>query len=116
MAKGTNEELMSSFKEEIIKCVSDAIVKASENKEKKEDSSESDSLFKMDVIERLARIEEQLKADYKALHGNGKKGLIDRVSKLENSFYAGGMIYRVLVGIVAWVITTAVAIYAAVKN
>lgn len=116
MAKGLTDETLSTIKTVIAECVSDAIVKASENKEKKEDSSESDSLFKMDVIERLARIEEQLKADYKALHGNGKKGLIDRVSKLENSFYAGGMIYRVLVGIVAWVITTAVAIYAAVKN
>ena len=50
--------------------------------------------FEREVIDRLARIETKLDADYTALHGNGKPGLLDRVSKLENSMYAGGFLYR----------------------
>lgn len=112
MSKSPTDDLMSALKQDIVDCISDAL------KEKTKDASSEngDSAFRSEVIDRLARIEEQLKSDYKALHGNGKKGLLDRVSDLENSFYAGGMIYRVLVGIVAWIVTTAVAIYAAVKN
>ncbi len=72
--------------------------------------------FEREVIERLTSIEVKLDADYRALHGNGKPGLLDRVNKLENSMYAGGMLYRVIVSIAAWIITTAVAIYAALKN
>ena len=72
--------------------------------------------FEREVIERLTSIEVKLDADYRALHGNGKPGLLDRVSKLENSMYAGGMLYRAVVSVIAWLITLAVAIYAAVKN
>lgn len=39
--------------------------------------------FQKDVIDRLARIEEAINNDYKALHGNGKPGLLDRVARLE---------------------------------
>ena len=72
--------------------------------------------FERDVIERLTSIEVKLDADYRALHGNGKPGLIDRVNKLENSMYAGGFLYRTIVSFVAWFVALAVAIYAAVKN
>lgn len=72
--------------------------------------------FEREVIERLTSIEVKLDADYRALHGNGKPGLLDRVNKLENSMYAGGMLYRAVVSVIAWLITLAVAIYAAVKN
>lgn len=72
--------------------------------------------FEREVIERLTSIEVKLDADYRALHGNGKPGLLDRVNKLENSMYAGGMLYRVIVSIAAWITTTTVAIYAALKN
>ena len=72
--------------------------------------------FEREVIERLTSIEVKLDADYRALHGNGKPGLLDRVNKLENSMYAGGMLYRVIVSIAAWIITTVVAVYAAVKK
>ena len=72
--------------------------------------------FEREVIERLTSIEVKLDADYRALHGNGKPGLLDRVNKLENSMYAGGMLYRAIVSVVAWLITLAVAVYAAVKN
>jgi hypothetical protein len=72
--------------------------------------------FEREVIERLTSIEVKLDADYRALHGNGKPGLLDRVSKLENSMYAGGMLYRAIVSFVAWLVALAVAIYAALKN
>ena len=72
--------------------------------------------FEREVIERLTSIEVKLDADYRALHGNGKPGLLYRVNKLENSMYAGGMLYRAVVSVIAWVITLAVAVYAALKN
>jgi hypothetical protein len=72
--------------------------------------------FECEVIERLTSIEVKLDADYRALHGNGKPGLIDRVNKLENSMYAGGFLYRTIVSFVAWFVALVVAIYAAVKN
>ena len=40
--------------------------------------------FQRDVIDRLGRIETKLDNDYKALHGNGKPGLLDRVTTLES--------------------------------
>jgi hypothetical protein len=76
----------------------------------------TDLNFEREVIERLTSIEVKLDADYRALHGNGKPGLLDRVNKLENSMYAGGMLYRAVVSVIAWLITLAVAIYAALKN
>lgn len=72
--------------------------------------------FEQDVIERLSRIEVKVEADYRALYGNGKPGLLDRVNKLENSMYAGGIMYRAVVSFVAWIVALAVAVYAAVKN
>ena len=72
--------------------------------------------FEREVIERLTSIEVKLDADYRALHGNGKPGLLDRVNKLENSMYAGGFLYRTVVSFVAWLIAIAVAVYAALKN
>lgn len=76
----------------------------------------SQTSFEKEVIERLTSIEVKLDADYRALHGNGKPGLLDRVNKLENSMYAGGIIYRAVVSFVAWLIAIAVALYAAIKN
>jgi len=76
----------------------------------------SQTAFEKEVIERLTTIEVKLNQDYKALHGNGKKGLLDRVSDLENSMSAGGLLFRSIVSFVAWIITLVVAIYAAIKN
>ena len=72
--------------------------------------------FEREVIERLTSIEVKLDADYRALHGNGKPGLLDRVNKIENSMYAGGFLYRTIVSFIAWFVALAVAVYAAVKN
>jgi len=63
----------------------------------------------------LAEIKVKVGADYKALHGNGNKGLLDRVAKIENLVSSGGLIYRLVVGVIAWIITTGVAVYAAIK-
>lgn len=41
--------------------------------------------FEKEVIDRLARIETKLDADYRALHGNGHPGLIERVADLETA-------------------------------
>jgi hypothetical protein len=76
----------------------------------------SQTSFEKEAIERLTSIEVKLDADYRALHGNGKPGLLDRVNKLENSMYAGGIMYRAIVSFVAWLVTLSVALYAALKN
>jgi len=76
----------------------------------------SDVSFEREVLQRLTAIEVKLDADYRALHGNGKKGILDRVSDIENKIYSGGVLYRVIVGIIAWIVTTAIALYGAIKN
>ena len=40
--------------------------------------------FEREVIDRLGRIETKLDADYRALHGNGRPGVIDRMATLES--------------------------------
>ena len=40
--------------------------------------------FEREVIDRLGRIETKLDADYHALHGNGRPGVIDRVATIES--------------------------------
>ena len=72
--------------------------------------------FEKDVIDRLARIENSLKNDMKALYGNGKPGLVDKVGELEKrlsileskSNWIGDTIAAV-----AWLATTLIAGYAA---
>lgn len=76
----------------------------------------SDLEFEKEVLQRLTAIEVKLDADYRALHGNGKKGILDRVADIENKIYSGGVLYRIIVGIIAWLTTTAIAIYGAIKN
>ena len=76
----------------------------------------SDVSFEREVLQRLTAIEVKLDADYRALHGNGKKGILDRVNDIENKIYSGGVLYRVIVGIIAWIVTTAIALYGAIKN
>ena len=74
--------------------------------------------FEKDVIDRLGRIETKLDNDYRTLHGNGQPGLLSkhtdlekRVSALEQSASTqSGIAGKVTVG-VAWIITTAIALY-----
>ena len=79
--------------------------------------------FEQDVIDRLARIEENVKSlknnltnDYQTLHGNGKPGLVARVTALETSQKSKENHVGVLAGIIGFLVNAAIAIYAALKN
>lgn len=72
--------------------------------------------FEKDVIDRLARIENSLKNDMKALYGNGKPGLVDKVNDLEKRLEvmeSKSNWVRDIVTAAAWLATTAIAAYAA---
>lgn len=79
--------------------------------------------FEQEVIDRLARIETKLDADYRAIHGNGKPGLIEdldslkhRVQSLEDHHKNQDKGFGKLGQIVGWLITTAIACYAVIKH
>lgn len=86
--------------------------------------------FEKEVLERLARIEEQNKTLFnkidtheKAINGNGKKGLIDRVGKLETKFVKLEGIHtnsdKNKSSIMTWIgllLTAAGTIYAIIKH
>ena len=67
------------------------------------------------INKELAEIKVKLNADYREIHGNGKKGLLDRVNAIENTVSSGGLIWRTVVNFVAWIIATGIAIFAAIR-
>lgn len=72
--------------------------------------------FEKDVIDRLARIENSLKNDMKALYGNGKPGLVDKVNDLEKRLEvmeSKRNWVRDTIAAAAWLATTLIAAYAA---
>ena len=74
--------------------------------------------FETDVIDRLGRIETKLDNDFRALHGNGQPGLIEKHEKLESRVKTiedamktqSGIAGKIVIA-VAWFITTAIALY-----
>jgi len=74
--------------------------------------------FETDVIDRLGRIETKLDNDFRALHGNGQPGLIEKHEKLESRVKSiedamktqSGIAGKVIIGF-AWLVTTAIAVY-----
>lgn len=86
--------------------------------------------FEKDVYEnfrkidsRLTKIETNLETDYHELYGNGKPGLIKEVANInkkltimdvKNTLNAG--VVSTLIGVLAWIITTVIAIYGAIKH
>lgn len=79
--------------------------------------------FRREVIERLTRIEEQTRHQgeaiavlNKSIHGNGTPGLRDRVLALENSAEASEKHKGGVYAVIAWLVTTAIALYGALKN
>jgi len=79
--------------------------------------------YEKEVIERLTRIEENIKQvrddlqeDYKILHGNGQPGLVQRVTVLETNQKAKENHVGIIAGIIGFIINAAIAIYAALKN
>lgn len=74
--------------------------------------------FEKEVIDRLGRIETKLDNDFRALHGNGQPGLIEKTQKLEQRVKSledtaktqSGIAEKVIVAL-AWLVTTAIAFY-----
>lgn len=71
-------------------------------------------LIRMD--ERMKNIEEALGRDYKCLYGNGQPGLLQRVQQLENYHANENGFLRRFGAIIAWLATTALALYSAIKH
>ena len=79
--------------------------------------------FERDVIDRLGRIEVKLDNDYRAIHGNGQPGLLEkhtaleqRVASLEQTARTqSGIAGKITVGI-AWIVTTSIALYNLMTN
>jgi hypothetical protein len=100
--------------------------------------SEKELLIRID--ERTKDIQDALAKDYKCLYGNGQKGLIEkvkdleactdnlkekaealdgipsRVQTLENYHTNENSFFRKFGAIIAWVVTTALALYSVVKH
>ena len=73
-----------------------------------------------EVQDRLARIETKLDADYRALHGNGRPGVVEqtqeltrRIGVVEERLASAEKSGKHAVGFVAWLVATATAVYAA---
>ena len=73
-----------------------------------------------DIIDRLGRIETKLDNDGKAIYGNGKPGLLDRMVSLESKLQviqaqadANRDWFTRIRDSVGWLATTAIAVYAA---
>lgn len=64
----------------------------------------------------IAKINLTLDDDHKKLVGNGKKGLLERVSNIENVVSSGGYIYRTIISFIAWIVATGIAVYAAINK
>ena len=88
--------------------------------------STGDSLmsdFEKEVIERLSGIEsdikqirDDLKEDYKILHGNGHPGLIHRVTVLETNQKAKENHVGIIAGVIGFVINAIIALFAVLKR
>ena len=79
--------------------------------------------FEQDVIDRLARIEGHIEdvqgsldRDYHILHGNGRPGLVDRVTALETNQKAKENHVGFFAGVIGFIVNAALALYAALKN
>lgn len=71
-------------------------------------------LIRMD--EQLKEIHKALERDYKCLHGNGQPGLIQRVQELENYHKNENGFLRKFGTVIAWMATTALALYSAIRH
>ena len=76
--------------------------------------SEKELLIRID--ERTKDIQEALARDYKTLHGNGNPGLLERVQKLENLHQNENTMFKKYGAVIAWIITTIIAVYSAIKH
>ena len=65
---------------------------------------------------RLGGIEDALKRDYHALHGNGQPGLIERITRLEEARHSAWGVIQAVGTVVLSLASMAVAIYAALRG
>jgi hypothetical protein len=78
------------------------------------DKERDTMLIRMD--EKIKEIHKALERDYKCLHGNGQPGLIQRVQQLENYHSNENSFIRRFGAVIAWIATTALALYSAIKH
>lgn len=71
----------------------------------------------------ISSIETKLENDFREIHGNGQPGLVQkhadlekRVSTIETKLETHGGIAGRILAAAAWLITTAIAIYGAIRN
>lgn len=64
----------------------------------------------------IDEIHKSLARDYKILHGNGQPGLLSRVQSLEDFHKNENTFTKKFGGAVAWLLTTAIAIYSLIKH
>jgi hypothetical protein len=81
------------------------------------------SEFEKNVIDRLARIESYLENDSKALYGNGKPGLLDKVNALdkrlvimESKNEGKRSIVKDVAGVIAWLVAIGTGLYAIIRR
>lgn len=79
--------------------------------------------FEKDAIDRLSRIETKLDADYRALYGNGRPGLIDDMSNVKRDICLlkarqswWGTALAGWLSILSWLATTGIAVVALFKG
>jgi 23S rRNA A2030 N6-methylase RlmJ len=60
--------------------------------------------FERDVIDRLGRIETKLDNDYRAIHGNGHPGLMDRMARVEQRLTVSELQEKEIQGLITSVI------------
>ena len=78
------------------------------------DGERDELLIRLD--ERTKKILLDMKDDYRALYGNGRPGLLDRVQSLEDWKAARDRHYGAIAGVIGFIINAAIAIYAIAKK
>lgn len=78
------------------------------------DRERDEMLIRMD--ERLHEIYKALDRDYKHIHGNGQPGLLTRVQQLEDIHANDNKWTKKAGGFLAWIASTAIAIFALIKH
>ena len=81
--------------------------------EKDEKSGLND--FESNVIQRLSRMEPMVESTYKAINGNGHKGLAQQVAELESRTSVLESKHTLTAMIVGWFISTGIALYSLFK-
>lgn len=79
--------------------------------------------FEKEVIERLARIEEQNKTQFKrikaldqTINGNGRNGILARIQAIEAGQASQSRSSSKFLTIAGWIVTTLVALYGAMRK